>query len=112
MPAGFGSPEEVPPARCQGLLYAPLAQIEAGVRRGHPARGHTHDVAVVGFGPVGATLAGLLGRRGLRVIVLDRAADIYPLPRAAHIDGTGLRTLQELGCLDDVLPDMIPNPGT
>jgi 3-(3-hydroxy-phenyl)propionate hydroxylase len=66
---------------------------------------------VVGFGPIGATLAGLLGRRGLRVCVLEREHDVFPLPRAAHIDHMGLRALQELGCLDAVRPSMIPNPG-
>jgi 3-(3-hydroxy-phenyl)propionate hydroxylase len=69
------------------------------------------DVLIVGFGPVGAMLAGLLGRRGLRVVVVERELDVYALPRAAHIDHTGLRALQELGCLDRVLPEMIPNPG-
>ncbi len=69
------------------------------------------DVAVIGFGPVGATLAGLLGRRGLDVVVVERELDVFALPRAAHIDHTGLRALQELGCLDRVLPQMIPNPG-
>lgn len=70
------------------------------------------DVAVVGLGPVGAVLAGLLGKRGLRVVVFDRETGLYPLPRAAHVDHTGLRTLQELGCLEELLPQMLPNPGT
>jgi 3-(3-hydroxy-phenyl)propionate hydroxylase len=69
------------------------------------------DVAVVGLGPVGAVLAGLLGRRGLDVVVVERDTDVFALPRAAHIDHTGLRALQELGCLDAVLPSTIPNPG-
>ena len=69
------------------------------------------DVAVVGLGPVGALLAGLLGQRGLDVVVIEREADVFPLPRAAHIDHTGLRAVQEVGCLDAVLPSMIPNPG-
>jgi 2-polyprenyl-6-methoxyphenol hydroxylase-like FAD-dependent oxidoreductase len=76
-----------------------------------PRGGRTYDVAIVGFGPVGATLAGLLGRRGLSVIVLDQAADVFPLPRAAHLDHTALRVLQELGCLDDLLPGMLTNGG-
>ena len=69
------------------------------------------DVAIVGFGPVGAVLAGLLGLRGLSVVVVEREAGVYQLPRAAHVDHTGLRTLQELGCLDALLPTMLPNPG-
>jgi 3-(3-hydroxy-phenyl)propionate hydroxylase len=69
------------------------------------------DVAIVGFGPVGATLAALLGRRGVRVAVVERDPDVYPLPRAAHIDHQGLRLLQEIGCLDPLIPDMMVNPG-
>lgn len=75
-------------------------------------RGRRHaDVAIIGFGPVGAVLAGLLGRRGLDVLVVEAERDVFQLPRAAHVDHTGLRTIQELGCLDDLLPTMLPNPG-
>jgi len=69
------------------------------------------DVIVVGFGPVGAAVAGLLGRRGRKVLVLERDPDVFPLPRAAHVDHTGLRTWQELGVIDQLLPRMIPNRG-
>jgi 3-(3-hydroxy-phenyl)propionate hydroxylase len=69
------------------------------------------DVLVLGGGPVGMILAGLLGRRGVRTLVLEREADVFTLPRAAHIDHTGLRTLQEFGCLDEMLAGMIPNRG-
>ena len=69
------------------------------------------DVAIVGLGPVGAALAGLLGRRGISVIAIDRDRDVYSLPRAAHIDHQSLRLLQELRCLDDLMPHMIRNPG-
>jgi 3-(3-hydroxy-phenyl)propionate hydroxylase len=69
------------------------------------------DVAVVGLGPVGTVLAGLLGKLGVSVAGFDRAPDVFELPRAAHIDHTGLRTLQALGCLDSLLPEMIENPG-
>ncbi|MGW4033190.1 bifunctional 3-(3-hydroxy-phenyl)propionate/3-hydroxycinnamic acid hydroxylase MhpA [Streptomyces sp. NPDC004838] len=70
-----------------------------------------YEVAIIGFGPVGMVLAGLLGRRGVRVLVVEKSTEVYPLPRAAHIDHTGLRTLQELGCLDELLPRMLPNRG-
>ena len=75
------------------------------------SNGASFDVAIVGYGPVGAALAGLLGRRGLSVAVFDREVDVFPLPRAAHIDHQGLRCLQELGCLDEVLPSMRLNAG-
>ncbi len=31
-----------------------------------------YDVAVIGYGPTGATAANLLGRLGLKVLVLER----------------------------------------
>lgn len=69
------------------------------------------DVVVVGFGPVGATLAGLLATRGVRTVVVDREIDIYPLPRAAHVDHEIMRIMQELGCADEMLAEMRPNRG-
>jgi 3-(3-hydroxy-phenyl)propionate hydroxylase len=69
------------------------------------------DVVVVGLGPVGTVLTGLLGQLGVKVTGFDRAPDVFALPRAAHIDHTGLRTLQTLGCLDELLPEMSENPG-
>ena len=41
------------------------------------------------------------------MIAIERDCDVFPLPRAAHIDHQGLRLLQELGCLDALLPRMI-----
>ena len=76
----------------------------------HPPR-DTVDVLVAGFGPVGAVLAGLLGKRGLDVLVLERDYQVFPLPRAAHVDHTGLRTWQELDLLDRLLPAMQANLG-
>lgn len=62
----------------------------------------TCDVLIIGGGPTGVTLAVLLARRGVRVIVAEKDADIYPLPRAAHIDHEGMRILQEAGVADAV----------
>ncbi|QGY82011.1 bifunctional 3-(3-hydroxy-phenyl)propionate/3-hydroxycinnamic acid hydroxylase [Sphingorhabdus lacus] len=61
------------------------------------------DVLIAGGGPTGVTLAILLAKRGISVIVLEKEADIYPLPRAAHIDHEGMRILQEAGAADDVM---------
>jgi len=55
------------------------------------------DVAIVGAGPVGLTLAGLLGRRGHRVVVLERWPRPYPRPRAVHFDDETARVLAEAG---------------
>ena len=61
------------------------------------------DVLIIGGGPTGATLAALLARRGVSVIVAEKEADIHPLPRAAHIDHEGMRILQEAGAADAVM---------
>jgi len=58
------------------------------------------DVAIVGYGPVGAALAILLGQRGLRVAVLERHASPYALPRAVHYDHEAARILQACGVAD------------
>ncbi|SPO54623.1 Monooxygenase FAD-binding protein [Pseudomonas sp. JV551A1] len=70
------------------------------------------DVIVAGYGPAGATIAGLLGRRGWRVAVLDQAAAIYDKPRAITADHEALRVLQEIGIADEVAAMSTPHPGT
>ncbi|WP_421846587.1 bifunctional 3-(3-hydroxy-phenyl)propionate/3-hydroxycinnamic acid hydroxylase [Novosphingobium sp.] len=61
------------------------------------------DVLIAGGGPTGVTLAILLAKRGVKVIVAEKEAEIYPLPRAAHIDHEGMRILQEAGAADAVM---------
>jgi 3-(3-hydroxy-phenyl)propionate hydroxylase len=67
------------------------------------------DVAVVGAGPCGTTLANLLGTFGVRAVVLDREPGVTPYPRAVAVDDESLRTFQTAGVVDDVLPDLIRN---
>jgi len=57
----------------------------------------TCEVLIVGLGPVGATLAGLLGDQGLEVLAIDKSTEVYPLPRAAHFDHEIMRVFQQLG---------------
>jgi 3-(3-hydroxy-phenyl)propionate hydroxylase len=61
------------------------------------------DVLIAGGGPTGVTLAILLAQRGVKVIVAEKEGDIYPLPRAAHIDHEGMRILQEAGAAEAVM---------
>ena len=69
-----------------------------------------YDVAIVGYGPVGQALAGMLGRAGHRVVVFERFHDIYRLPRAVHLDHEIMRLLQSLGLAEELEPEMIPVP--
>jgi 2-polyprenyl-6-methoxyphenol hydroxylase-like FAD-dependent oxidoreductase len=61
------------------------------------------DVAIVGWGPVGQTLAILLGQRGWRVAVFEKQPIAYPRPRAVHFDHEVARILQAAG-LGEELP--------
>ena len=58
------------------------------------------DVLVVGLGPVGAALANLLGRYGVKVLVIDQAFEIFTKPRAIALDNEALRILQLAGVRD------------
>ncbi len=69
------------------------------------------DVAIVGLGPVGATLAHLLAMQGLRVAAFDREPDVYPLPRAVAFDGEVMRVFQAIGVADALLPELRVGPG-
>jgi 3-(3-hydroxy-phenyl)propionate hydroxylase len=60
------------------------------------------DVAVIGYGPVGATAANLLGMYGLKTLVFERETIPYHLPRAAHFDDQIMRIFQSLGLVDEI----------
>ena len=55
------------------------------------------DVMVVGLGPVGATVACLLGRQGVRALAVDAATGMNRAPRAIALDHDALRVLQQTG---------------
>lgn len=66
-------------------------------------------VLVVGAGPIGVTIANLLGAYGVETLLIDRSPDILNYPRAVGIDDEALRTCQAFGLAEDMLRDMIQN---
>ena len=61
------------------------------------------DVLIAGGGPTGVTLGLLLARQGVRTVIAEKEAGVYPLPRAAHIDHEIVRIFQELGLAEAVM---------
>lgn len=72
----------------------------------------SYDVVIAGYGPAGATLANLLGMRGFKVAILDKATEIYDKPRAITADHEVMRIFQACGLADDIAAATIPHPGT
>ncbi|OJZ69894.1 FAD-binding monooxygenase [Mycobacterium paraffinicum] len=69
----------------------------------------TYDVAVIGYGPTGATAANLLGRMGLNVVVIERDPDVYGRARAISTDEEVMRIWQSVGLADRLQRDMLPD---
>lgn len=66
-------------------------------------------VLVVGAGPVGVTIANLLGNYGIETLLIDRSPAVLDFPRAVGLDDEALRTFQAAGLADEMLRDMIQN---
>ncbi|MEU3509699.1 bifunctional 3-(3-hydroxy-phenyl)propionate/3-hydroxycinnamic acid hydroxylase [Streptomyces longwoodensis] len=69
------------------------------------------DCVIVGGGPVGLLSALFLGRSGLRVSLVERWPQRYPLPRACTIDHEALRILQAAGVMNDHADLFEPSQG-
>lgn len=67
------------------------------------------QVLVVGAGPVGASIANLLGCYGTPTLIVDRSPHVLDYPRAVGLDDEALRTFQAAGLAEDMLRDMIQN---
>ncbi|MDO3636304.1 bifunctional 3-(3-hydroxy-phenyl)propionate/3-hydroxycinnamic acid hydroxylase [Mycolicibacterium arseniciresistens] len=67
------------------------------------------DVVIVGGGPVGLTLANILGLQDVRTLVVDERDSLIDYPRGVGLDDEALRTFQAIGLVDKVLPHTVPN---
>jgi len=67
------------------------------------------DVVIVGAGPVGLTIANILGLQGVRTLIVEERATLIDYPRGVGLDDEALRTFQSIGLVDRVLPHTVPN---
>ena len=63
-----------------------------------------YDVAIVGLGPIGVTLALLLALDGHHVIGFDATADVFDRPRGIGLDHEAMRIFQNLGVAEQMAP--------
>ncbi|MFM2485210.1 bifunctional 3-(3-hydroxy-phenyl)propionate/3-hydroxycinnamic acid hydroxylase [Celerinatantimonas yamalensis] len=61
------------------------------------------EVIVIGGGPSGMTLANLLGKYGIKTLVLEQNKHTVLEPRAVSIDDESLRTMQAIGLHKEVV---------
>ena len=67
------------------------------------------DVVIVGAGPVGLTLANILGLQGVRTLVVEERDTLIDYPRGVGLDDEALRTFQSIGLVEQILPHTVPN---
>jgi 3-(3-hydroxy-phenyl)propionate hydroxylase len=71
-----------------------------------------YDVTVVGAGPIGLTLANLLGTYGVRTLLVERNPSTVQEPRAVSIDDESLRTMQTAGMVETLLEQIVAGYGS
>lgn len=64
---------------------------------------YTAEVAILGAGPVGLTIANYLSKQGVQVTIIEQLDSLIDYPRAI-VDDESLRTIQSLEAVDQVLP--------
>ncbi|WP_077489435.1 FAD-dependent oxidoreductase [Sinomonas mesophila] len=62
----------------------------------------THDVVIVGAGPVGLTLAVELGQRGKSVLVLEKRKKLWKLPKMERCNARTMENFRRMGLADRI----------
>ena len=62
----------------------------------------SYDIAIIGYGPVGAAAANIFGSKGFNILVIDPKEKIWDIPRAVHFDGQTQRIFQSMGLIDEI----------
>ena len=68
------------------------------------ANGRVASVVIVGAGPVGLTLANILGMHGVDTVVVESRATLIDYPRGVGIDDESLRAFQGIALTEQILP--------
>jgi len=66
------------------------------------------EVLIVGAGPVGLTLANMLGQSGIEVLVIEALPELIDYPRAIGIDDEAMRVMQGIGLAEKIEPHTTP----
>jgi 3-(3-hydroxy-phenyl)propionate hydroxylase len=82
---------------------------EAGTRTGETRKSLDTDVLVIGAGPVGLTLANLIGTRGHRALVLEARSELIDYPRGVGLDDEAIRTLATAGLWSEIEQFTVPH---
>lgn len=73
---------------------------------------HSCDVAIVGAGPTGLSLALFLAAQGVRTAVIEQEAGTVVQPRAVTLDDESLRAFATVGVLEAIRPLLLYGYGT
>lgn len=65
---------------------------------------YDYDIAIIGAGPVGLTVASLLGQQNIQCVLIEQNEIPFSLPRAQTLDDESLRTLQSFALAEQFLP--------
>ena len=61
-----------------------------------------YDIAIIGYGPVGAMAANMFGSSGLNIVVIEPKKEIWNIPRAVALDGQAQRIFQSCGISNNI----------